>query len=144
MPNIFPYQFKALLKQRQSKPVSVEKSKLIDDDDEDYNFDDVSADLNNGGRPQRKAARKAKTAHDSDDDMNMYVDGDDNDSLMEIEDPGNDSEFDEAGGERKKRAAATRKPKEGVNGKKKRWDDAFDEEGNDNEEKKKMRQLKKE
>lgn len=76
--------------------MSVEKSKLgfLDDKDEDegedYNFDDIE--YNNGGRPVRRAAKK-NTKDDEDDDINMYVDGDDNDSLMEIDDPGSD--FDE-------------------------------------------------
>ena len=119
--------------------MSVEKSKLIDDDDEDYSVDGV--DYGENGRPQRKAARKPKTRdNNSDDDMNMYVDGEDNDSLMEIEDEASD--FEESG---KKKRNGTRKPKEaGAVGKKKRWEDAFDDEGNDNDEKKKMRQVKKE
>ena len=114
----------------------------MDDDDEDYNLDEQ--DYGENGRPKRKATRKAKN-HGTDDDMDMYVDGNDNDSLMEIEDAGNDSEYDQSGVKMKKRGAAARKPKEaGAVGKKKRWEDAFDDEGNDNEEKKKQRQLKKE
>jgi len=63
----------------------------MDDDDEDYNLDEQ--DYGENGRPKRKATRKAKN-HGTDDDMDMYVDGNDNDSLMEIEDAGNDSEYD--------------------------------------------------
>ena len=66
----------------------------------------------------------------------MYVDGEDDDSLMEIDDPASD--FEE-GGKKKKTA---RKPKEV--GKKAKWQDVYDEDGNDLEEKKKARQLKKE
>lgn len=94
--------------------MSVEKSKLADDDNddegEDYNFDDIE--YNNGGRPVRKAVKKQRK-EDDDDDINMYVDGEDNDSLMEIDDPASD--FEE-GGKKKKTA---RKPKEV--GKKAKW-----------------------
>jgi hypothetical protein len=118
--------------------VSVEKSKLADDEDgddgEDYSFDDIQ--YNNGGRPVRRAAKKSRK-EDEDDDINMYVDGEDEDSLMEIDDPASDFEED---GKKKK---TVRKPKEGVT-KKAKWQDVCDEDGNDLEEKKKMRQLKKE
>ena len=56
---------------------------------------------------------------------------------MEIDDPASDFEED---GKKKK---TVRKPKEGVT-KKAKWQDVCDQDGNDLEEKKKMRQLKKE
>jgi hypothetical protein len=70
----------------------------------------------------------------------MYVDGDDNDSLMEIDDPG--SEFEEDGTKKKK---VTRKPREiessglSANNKRGKWQKVCDEDGIDIDEKKKMR-----
>jgi len=68
----------------------------------------------------------------------MYVDPEEDDSVMQIDDQG--SEFEEGGAKKKK---APRKPRGEVN-KKAKWTDVCDEEGNDLEEKKKQRLLKKE